>query len=160
VTIPLLFTLPSTARLAYPFILSGVRRGMSSRAIESSIRSAGLPISRGRSILPIQRALKEIDRHGRNLRFINKSLRVDTSRLPESITDIRKRFSYQYIVKGIDPNGQFIERQITISTDNADITVGELDQIAEEIATSGNNYAVLDGVTVTLDFGIKKAGAI
>ena len=158
--IPLLLTLSATARLAYPFIVSGVRSGLSSRSIEKLVRGAGLPISRSRSILPLMRALKKIDTHAGNLRFTPKGLGFNTNLLPESVTDIRRNLSYTYTVTGTDPKGKFIELAITISTDNDRITAGELDSLVEDIVTSGNNYAVLEDITITLDFGIKKAGVI
>lgn len=155
--IPFLATLPASARLAYAHIVGGVRRGLSGNAIERSIRAAGLSISRQAALTPLISRIKAIEAHGAQLRFANKRFTIRTQLLPESITDIRNDFSYTYRVRGTNQLGDRIERFVTVTTDNAALTVLELDNAAESLVVAGSISDDLQDVEVVLDFGVRRA---
>ena len=155
--IPLLSTLPATARVAYPIIQAGARRGLSSRAIERIVRQSGLLISRGRSILPIMRATQLIEAAGANIRFIPKGLNINTSRLPIALTSIRREFSYTVRVLGQDQFGGFIDRFVTVSTDKTLVTPGELEDAARELVAERGPFNIMEVQSATLQTGIQRA---
>lgn len=155
--VPFLSLLPSTARLAYPFVLSGVKRGLSSRAIEQTIRSAGLRISRSGSILPMMRRLKAIELAGRNIRFIGKRNTINVNKLPESITRLRRAYSYNVRVQGADSFGNPIDRFVTVSTDNNQLSPGDIETAAEDlVGLDGQSGHVIDA-TATIQEGTRQS---
>ena len=155
--LPLLATLPKTARIAYPIIQAGTRRGLSSRAIESIVRTAGLPISRGRSILPIMRQVQAIEAAGANIRFIPKFLRINVVRLPTSLTFIRRNFSFTVRVVGRDIFGNLIDRFVTVSTDRRLITPAEIETAADNLVSEEGQSDTLMDVRSTLQSGVQRA---
>lgn len=154
--LPLLLTLPKTARIAFPIIQAGTRRGLSSRAIESIVRQAGLSISRGRSILPIMREVQAIEAAGANIRFIPKHLTINTARLPLALTDIRRDFSFSVRVRGRDAFGNLIDRHVTVSTDRTLITPGEIEEAADFLVSAEGQSETLAEVTSTLQTGVQR----
>lgn len=156
--IPFLFTLPVSARLVYPHIVAGVRRGLSANAIERSIRAAGLRITRVTTLNPLIARIKAIERHGTFLRFANKRFAIRTQLLPEALTTINDRFSYTYRVTGTDEFGNRRTRHVTVTTNNAAITVGELDEAARSMVVAGSISDNLTDVEVVIDFGIQRVG--
>ena len=155
--LPLLSTLPASARIAYPIIQAGARRGLSSRAIERIVRQSGLTISRGRSILPIMRQTLAIERAGANIRFVPKSLTINTSRLPLALTNIRRNFSFVVRVVGRDALGNLIDRHLTVSTDRSLITPGEIEEAADRMVAEEGQSDTLTEITSTLQFGVQRA---
>ena len=155
--LPLLATLPKTARIAYPIIQAGTRRGLSSRAIERIVRQAGLPISRGRSILPIMRSVQAIEAAGANIRFIPKLLRINTMRLPTALTFIRRNFSFTVRVVGRDLFGNLIERHVTVSTDRALVTPAEIEEAADFLVSEEGQSDTLSEVQSTIQSGVQRA---
>ncbi len=138
--IPLLNTLPRTARAAYPIIVGGVRRGLSTRQIESAVRAAGLQISRGRSIVPLRRELLRQDVAAAALRFVNKNKLINLANLPPSVTPIRGKYSFTYKFTGLDWRGQAMEGFLTVTSDQEALTPGELDESALEAAEGDQRY--------------------
>lgn len=154
--IKLLYTLTASARRAYPFIVSGARKGLSTRAIERTIRSKGIPITRVSTLNPIVERLREIEIHGANIRFTNLDKTIDTIKLPESITDIRKKYSYTYRVQGTNRIGVKSDRMVIVATDNPGLTRRELDSLAEELVSEESASDRWHDVTVQLEFGLRR----
>lgn len=151
--IPLLYQLPKTARVAYPIIASGTRRGLSSRAIERTIREAGLPISRTRSIIPIMQSIREAEIAGRNIRFTPKSANIDLNVLPPALTNLRKGYSLNVRVRGRGSQG-FIERYVTVTTDRSFITPAEVESRALTLVEGSEASSdQLEDVEVVIDSG-------
>ena len=154
--LPLLYTLPATARAAYPFILAGTRRGLSSRAIERTIRDAGLSISRTRSILPLMSEIKLAERAARNIKFTNLNATINVNRLPQAITMLRREYSYVVRIKGISPGGQLIDRHTTVSTDRNNMTRAEIEDIARQSAEDEGQSDTLQEIEVQLESGQRR----
>lgn len=153
---PILSTLPKTARVAYPIIQTGVRRGLSTRAIERAVRAAGLPISRS-SILPIRRAILGIEKVGRNLRNVKSAGVINTRRLPESITRIATRYSYTVRIRGRDIQGNVTERYIQVLTDESRLTRGEIESRAVDIINDNTSqYGILEAQATIIE-GVQRA---
>lgn len=155
--IPFLLTLTRSARLVYPHIIGGVRRGLSANAIERSIRNAGLRITRISTLNPLIARIKAIERHGASLRFANKRFTIRTQLLPESLTDIRQKYSYTYRVSGTNELGDIVSRFVTVTTDNAALTVAELDESARSLVVVGSISDSLSDVEVVMDFGVRRS---
>lgn len=154
---PLLSAFPKSARAAFPFIQSGVRRGLSTRAIEQSIRKAGIPVSRARTIVPLARELRAIEQAGRNIRNIGKTRTINVDRLPLAVTRQRRRYAFIVRITGIDAEQGLIERHVTVSTDRKKITPEELEAAAEQMALGEGESGSLQDVSATLQFGTRQA---
>ncbi len=153
--IPFLNLLPATARIAYPFIQSGVRAGLSSRAIERTIRAAGFKISRGRSILPLMRELRVREAAGRIVSTLPKSSVINVASLPDSITKISNNYSHRVSVRGLDSAGNAVDTGVTVVTDRDDLTVDQVEQIAAHyVSEQGISDTVYDAV-ITLESSMK-----
>ena len=150
--------LPKSARAAYPIIRRGVREGLSSRAIEQRVREAGLTISRGRSILPIMRALQTLETQGRNVRFIPNQSRVNVNRLPAAISDIKKQYQYRLAV--FEPVGGVLKSRgfVHFRTNNPNMTPQMIKRdMWSQMRASGEDYD-LDNPEFFLDYGEQRAG--
>ena len=138
---PLFNTLPKSARQALPIIQGGVARGLSSRAITQSILEAGIKISRGRSVLPAMRALKQLEAQGQAVKFISGSNRINTRRLPPAVTDLKKAYRYRVRLEGLDQLGQASVRHIFITTDDPNFTPNMIkDEARRAIAGRADAY--------------------
>ncbi len=153
--IPFLATLPATARAAYPIILSGVTRGLSTRAIERTVRAAGLQISRTRTIVPLRREILARRASGRRVRFIPKGNRIDVNKLPYAITRTSKNYAHYvtYMTRGSD--GVLKETAITIATDRDDLTPGMIEQMAHHLIERWSGYNLTDPSTIMLSHSIQ-----
>ena len=150
--------LPKTARAAFPIIRRGVAEGLSSRVIEQRVRQAGLQISRTRSILPIQRALKKLEAQGRGVRFVSPANTINAQRLPPAMTAMDKQYRYRLATRGIGPAGQVIEGFTSYVTDDANLTPQMIeDRTRESMAQNPENYP-LNNMDVKLEFGEQRAG--
>jgi len=157
--IPFLYTLPVSARAAYPFILRGTKQGLSSRAIESAIRSAGLPISRARTVVPLMREINSIITHSRNLKFVPLGNVINTSRLSESLTFQRNQFSYKVLVKGIDSNGLERSQYIQIGTDRDNMTRGAIEGKARRLVEGSEDYNTVSVDSAIIEEGLQRGNS-
>lgn len=103
------------------------------------------------------RQVRAIEAAGANIRFIPKALTINTARLPLALTDIRRDFSFAVRVRGVDAFGNLIDRHVTVSTDRALITPGEIETAAAEMVSAEGQSETLTEVTVTLQEGIQSA---
>ena len=102
-SLPYLFTLSSRARIAYPIIQRGVRSGLSSRSIATELTSGGIGIRRS-DLLGIMRRERDIIKHGLNLRFLPLDRAPNPERLPEALTRLRRKYSYEISIRGTVSN--------------------------------------------------------
>lgn len=150
--------LPKSARAAYPIIRRGHREGLSSRAIERRVRDAGLTISRGRSILPIMRALDSLETQGRNVRFVPSQSVVNVNRLPPAITDIRKQYQYRIQVVSPELLASGEELFLHLGTNNPTLTPTMIkDEMFSIMADDPEKYK-LDGAELFIEYGEQRAG--
>ena len=154
---PFFSTLPKSARFALPIIQGGVARGLSSRAITNLIRDAGIRISRGRSVLPAMRAIKQVETQGRNVRFISGSNKIDTRRLPPAAVNLKRAFRYRVRMEGIDTLGQQTVRHIFITTDDPNFTPDMItDEAARAVSNRADSYGFQE-VAFFLEYGEQRA---
>ena len=154
--IKLLYTLPQSVRLAYPAMVAGVRRGLSIEAITRTVRASGIVLGRGVSLSPIIRELRVLEAEGRAVRTVLSRETINTDLLPESVTNIRRKFSYQYRQTGQDKLGNAVSRNIQITTDNKNLTRGQLDALAQGVLADTNIYEELDNAELELEFGMRR----
>jgi hypothetical protein len=155
---PLLALLPKSARQALPIIQGGVARGLSSRAITQSILEAGIKISRGRSVLPAMRAIKQLEQQGSNIQFIANRNRINVNRLPPAMTNIKRRYSYRVRIQGIGLDGQPQSQYLFVSTDRDDFTPQMVKDEAMRAYSQGGEYNQLTEVEPILEHGMQRAG--
>ena len=152
----LLAVLPLNLRAAFPLIKGGVRRGRSVSDIRKSIRDAGFSIPRNVSLTPIIQGLRAEETIGRNLvQLVTPSEIFRAAALPESVTEIRRKFSYRYLVTGTDQFGKPITRNIQVATDNEFLTRGDLDELAQQVIDNKEKYAIENAV-LTLELGVRR----
>ena len=155
--IPFFNTLPKSARLALPIIQSGVARGLSSRAITKTILESGIRISRGRSVLPAMRALKQLEAQGQEVSLISGSTRINTRRLPPAVTELKKAFRYRVRLEGLNQLGEASVKHIFITTDDPNFTPNMIkDEARRAIAGRADAYG-LSEVQVFLERGEQRA---
>ncbi len=153
----LLGSLPASARLAYPVILSGVRRSLSKNAIVREVRAKGIPITYNRTLTPLVDALRIEEAVGRSIRTKTATDVMPSLTLPESIRRMETKYSFRYVQHGIDRNGNRVVRNINISTDRDDITREELDEIASKTLDDRNKYDTLQNASLEPDFGMQRS---
>ena len=152
----LLAALPQNLRAAFPLIKGGVRRGRSVSAIQKSIRDAGFSIPRNVSLTPIIQGLRAEETIGRSLvQLVTPNEIFRAAALPESVTEIRRKFSYRYLVTGTDHFGKPITRNIQVATDNEFLTRGDLDELAQQVLDHKEKYPIENGV-LTLELGVRR----
>jgi len=125
---PLLSTLPARARLAYPIIQGGVRRGLSANSIQSLLRSEGLGIRR-QSLLDIIRAERGVAATSAPLQSMRRDFTPDPRRLPDALTKLRRAFSFSVKISGFDlSTGEAITRFVSVALDDP-LTRSEIENI-------------------------------
>lgn len=155
--IPFFNTLPKSARQALPIIQAGVARGLSSRAITKTILDAGIRISRGRSVLPAMRALKQIEAEGRAVADLSGSRRINARRLPPAVTDLKKAFRYRVRLEGLDQAGEASVKHIFITTDDPNFTPNMIkDEARRAIEGRADAYG-LSEIQLFLERGEQRA---
>ena len=150
--------LPKSARAAYPIIRRGHREGLSSRAIERRVRQAGLTISRGRSILPIMRALDALETQGRRVKFVPAQSVVNVKRLPPAITDIKKQ--YQYRIQIVTPELIAADEEfyLHLGTNNPVMSPTMIkDEMREIMLQDPEKYHLLNA-ELFIEYGEQRAG--
>ena len=156
--LPLLTTLSLRARQAYPIIQRGVRLGLASRAIASTLQAAELGIQRA-SMLTIIRAEKAALKKSANLKFLPFNRRPNPALLPEALTIQRRRYSYKIAITGINPNtGEAMLQNITVATDKL-ITRGAAETIAAGYIEDDPRGYGIDVERVQL-IGVQRAGTL
>jgi hypothetical protein len=155
--IPFFNTLPKSARQALPIIQSGVARGLSSRAITQSILDAGIRISRGRSVLPAMRALKQLEAQGRAIADLSGSRRINARRLPPAVTDLKKAYRYRVRLEGLDQAGEASVKHLFITTDDPNFTPNMIkDEARRAIEGRADAYG-LSEIQLFLERGEQRA---
>lgn len=157
-TLPYLLTLNITARLAYPIIQSGVRRGLSSRLISESLQEGGLGIRRA-TLLEVMKREQNIIQHGLNLKFLPLDRAPDPDKLPESLTQLRRQYSYKVKVFGKNlGTGEATESFITVSSSHI-LTRREAEERAWTYGVGAFDSGQLEVERVIL-FNVIKAGSL
>lgn len=146
---------PNT-RLAMPIIQSGVRGGLSTNAIERSVRAMGIPITRKTTLNPIVSELRRIEAQGVKVRNIRPGRPITVRNLPGSVGKMKTQYTYRYKITGYDANGEFIDRFAQVSTDNPKLLRRELDTLAERLVSAGGISDTLQDVEVKIDFGVQR----
>ena len=141
--LPFLESLNLRAREAWPFIQAGVRQGLAFSRIDDAIRT-GLGTSIRNSVLrELIRREKSIQEYGRALRSLPAGLGIDVTRLPEALTTLRRKYSYNMEVQGFNTaTGELMVRNVTLTTDNPNITRSRLEEQAAELVNRGENYGM------------------
>lgn len=133
---------------------------MSSRAIEQTIRNAGISVSRSRTILPLMREIQAVEKRGANVRHVARSRSINVARLPESLTPLRRKYSYTVRVRGINSLGKLTEQYLQYSTNSSTIKRETIENRVAEIADTGQSGEALQDVDVTLVHGMRASGTI
>lgn len=106
------------------------------------------------------RRLAELEAAGRAIRHIPKGNTINVDRLPEAITHVRKEFSYRVRIRGIGPGGVPVERFITVSSDNPELTPGQIEQLAADAVGPEGGSGPVTQVTATLQSGVRRSNPI
>jgi len=127
---------------------------LTANQIQTVLRSQGLGIRR-QSLLDIVRGVRGIEVAGARLRTLRRNFTPDPRRLPDALTKIRRAFSFEVRISGIDlSTGEDIVRHVSVSLDDP-LTRSQIENIGlgfieEELERYG--LAVTD---VLLTSGVK-----
>lgn len=131
--VPFLATLSLTARMAYPAIVGGVRRGLSANRIQQILVKSGIGIRRSTMLNVIARE-KGIIQGGGYLRGLRRGQRFNPLALPEAITSIKRKYAITLELEGTQldtflPRTQFITLSMSQPMDRL-----SMEQLAISIA--------------------------
>lgn len=118
------------ARNALPIIRSGINQGLGADNLFQRLRTR-FPGLRRHEVRTIARAQRVIQAAAADLRFVNRNLRPDPSRLSPALTTLRRQFSFRVRVRGVDiTTGEIRDSFVTITTDKV-LTRGEIEDTAD-----------------------------
>lgn len=116
ITEALLEELVPAARIALPFIESMVERGLSTTAIEATLREAGRSFRRT-DFLELVRAVREVELSRDYLKSVPKRFLPNPLRLPPPVGSTLRKFSFRVSISGRgELTGARGEQFVTISS--------------------------------------------
>ncbi len=152
--LPFLSTLSAAARLAYPAIVGGVRRGFSANKIQSILQATGIGVRRS-TLLNIVARSRAIFGHGSYLRGLRKGQRPNVFALPEALTRLTRQFAFTYKVEGTATDtGLPMSQYITLAMDKLK-TGPEMQAEAVRIAEEGKERYDMDALRAIAVDGVQ-----
>lgn len=152
--VPFLATLSAAARLAYPAIVGGVRRGLSANSIQGILRATGIGIRRV-TLLDIVARSRLVFQFGGRLRALRKGQRPNIFAIPEALTKTTRRFAFTLEVKGTATDtGLATSQFITLATDRL-MTREEMERLAMDVADEGKERYGMVSESATFVDGIQ-----
>lgn len=143
------------ALLVWPFVLSGVRRGLSGAATLRSLRRSGYTIGNAAFGELFRRATLQESLNSK-LKFIRRDFFPNPRRLAEAITKQTRQFVFTVRIRGRNPvTGVKGERFVNVALDNL-MTRGEIEALAQASIGRGVDSPGLDDPTLTLVGGTRK----
>jgi len=149
--LPLLSTVSALVRFAFAFVRQGVARGLSANSIIGALRVTG-KAGRRTDLLKTIRYARELKNYGETVRGMPQDRLPDPRDIPLAPHKIRRQFSYQVELSGVDADTRKpVSRYVTVTSDTliapkvaaqwaAENADSELDRYAmEEITASVSN---------------------
>ncbi len=154
--LPFLAAFAPRIRALYPIIQGGVSRGLSSRAINASIKDAtGKGVNR-QKLLDVIRAITGVKQAQSQLKFLTKTSIPNINRLPQALTTIRRKLSFKILVKAINlASGETVEQNVTLTMDKPR-SRDRMETMAVEIIESRQERYGLEVLTATLTEGLRR----
>jgi hypothetical protein len=139
-----------------PSVLSAVARGVTQRDAVALIRSLGQPFS-GRN--PWGRLLsyaRDAAVYNTRLRSIGNARKPNVERIPFSLGEQRRKFSWTVRINLVDENGDRYEQFLTASTDNANLTVQQIKDAAMRAYESGSGDPDMEVLSTVIVGGTRR----
>lgn len=130
---PLLAALPAATRAAGYAVVRAVEGGVTQRAAIASLRSLGIPFSPRNPWGRILAYASDAARYSSHLRSINKAHAPNVERLPFSLGEQRRKFSWTVRMDLVNEEGERYEQFLTVSTDNPRMAVRDILRAAEDV---------------------------
>ena len=150
--------LAQSALRALPAIQAGVARGLSSRALQSTLASTGMGVRRT-DLLRAMAYVRDVEQAADRIRFVGKDRLPSAAVMPEARTTIRSSFSYAVRVAGAGPGFDADGRLFVQVASDRNLTPGEIEDAALEAVEEGDDERYADaqvsGVTLV---GAVRAG--
>lgn len=154
--IPLLSTLSTAARVAYPIIKRAVSEGLSVLDTQILLQDHLTPIPRN-ELLKVINAVRREYRLGADLRNRPLNRIIGERSLHEAITPLRRQYSFDVLVRGIDTATGLLRGQyITVSTDRL-LTRAEIEAAAMRAASGAGGSGGMEEMIAELHAG-RRAG--
>lgn len=135
---PLAF-FPGPLRASVPIIRSAVARGITARETTLLLRGEGFRV-RARDVESLFRSFARERATGAILSRLRRSFRPNPLALPESVTKIRRQFSFLVRITGFDRIlGQTATRHVSVATDTL-LTRGEIEDIAGSLTFQEDSF--------------------
>lgn len=131
---------------ALPGILSGVRRGMSGRAITETLMRTGVQVNYRKHVLPAMKVAQRMEENGLYLARMRSTSTIKTSTLPYSSRMLRRKYSFRVLVKGVIGGGETTEQTIYVSTNRENLTIQDIEDEAIKLL---NEYKEDYNITVS-----------
>lgn len=154
--VPLLSTLSTAARVAYPIIKRAVSEGLSVLDTQILLQEHLTPVPRN-ELLKVINAVRREFRLGADLRDRPLNRVIGERVLHEAITPLRRQYSFDVLVRGIDmATGLLRGQYITVSTDRL-MTRAEIERAAMLAASGSGGSGGMEEVEAELQAG-RRAG--
>ena len=147
--------LQGAASRAFPFIRSGVERGLSGNAIQSELTAAGIGVRRTEVQAAI-RGITDAKLAADHLKYIRPDFRPDPLRIPFAKTKILREYSYLAEIKGYNPErGQQETRHYYIAS-NESMSRNEIESVALGYDADEERYEPLEVDSVNITEAVRK----
>lgn len=154
--LPLLARLSASARSAFPFIRRAVSEGMSVLDTQVLLNESGFPVKQTELLRVINAVRKEM-RLGADLRGLPRDRPIAARLLHDAITPLRRQFSFDVLVRGIDTAAGVLRGQHVTVTSDDPLSPEQIEAIAERFAVGREGSGGMEEVTAELVSG-RKAG--
>jgi CRP-like cAMP-binding protein len=152
---PFLYSqLTTRQRAAYPYVIRGVREGLSQRKIEAALRVMELGIRHEvmRSMIRHEQTAQE---YSNVLGLLRPSEKPVASRLPQALTKLTRRYAFTVEVTGTMPRtGQRVTHYITLSM-SALMSRSAMESLAQDIVAGRKERYATDVEAATLKSGLR-----
>ncbi len=152
--LPFLTTLSAAARLAYPAIHGGVRRGLSANRIQSILTGAGIGIRR-QTLLDLVAATRGIIEKGGYLRKLRAGQRFNPAALPQALTRTTREYAITVAVEGTSTDtGLPTWQHITLAMDKP-MARDAMEDLAMRLAREGKERYEMTPESAVIEEGVR-----
>jgi len=158
--IPFIAALPAIGRSVVPSVVGAVMRGATQAEAIRLIRSAGQPFSMLGPWGRVLKAAMEAKTYSQNIRSVNRNRAPNVARLPVSMGDQRRQFSWTVRIDLLDDQGEQFEQFLTVSTDNPRMTIGEIQKAALDALEQGSGDPSLEPMKAVVVGGTQRYSGV
>lgn len=153
---PLLAAIPAAGRATAASVVSAVTGGLTQRAAISAIRAAGFPFSARNPWGRLLSYSRDAAKYASFLKNIRHDARPNTERLPFSLGEQRRLYSWTVRFDLVNEEGDQYEQFLTVSTDDPRKTVSQLLKAARDSFVQGSGDVDMEITNAVLVGGTRR----